>query len=90
MSRLTRRFLLILVAIVSTLLIGTVGFTTIEHYPPFDAHGRRLTEPTRLSPGQSVQLGNSALTYLRAPAAAAATRTVRTANRQLIISAPQP
>jgi hypothetical protein len=37
----------------------------------FDAHGRRLTEPTRLSPGQSVQLGNSALTYLRAPAAAA-------------------
>jgi hypothetical protein len=38
----------------------------------FDAHGRRLTEPTRLSPGQSVQLGNSALTYLRAPAAAVA------------------
>jgi len=36
----------------------------------FDAHGRRLTEPTRLSPGQSVQLGNSALTYLRAPAVA--------------------
>ncbi|HEU4580484.1 MAG TPA: FHA domain-containing protein [Polyangiaceae bacterium] len=38
----------------------------------FDAHGRRLTEPTRLSPGQSVQLGNSALTYLRAPATAVA------------------
>lgn len=36
----------------------------------FDAHGRRLTEPTRLSPGQSVQLGNSAITYLRAPATA--------------------
>lgn len=32
-----------------------------------DAHGRRLTAPSRLSPGQSVQLGNSALTYLRAP-----------------------
>ena len=38
----------------------------------FDAHGRRLTEPTRLSPGQSVQLGNSAITYLRAPAPAVA------------------
>lgn len=33
-----------------------------------DAHGRRLTAPTRLAPGQSVQLGNSAITYLRPPA----------------------
>jgi hypothetical protein len=41
----------------------------------FDAHGRRLTEPTRLSPGQSVQLGNSAITYLRAPAGAVAPGT---------------
>jgi hypothetical protein len=32
-----------------------------------DADGRRLTAPARLSPGQSVQLGNSALTYLRGP-----------------------
>jgi hypothetical protein len=39
-----------------------------------DAHGRRLTEPTRLSPGQSVQLGNSAITFLRSPAVAAAPR----------------
>jgi hypothetical protein len=36
-----------------------------------DAHGRRLTEPTRLSPGQSVQLGNSAITFLRSPSVAA-------------------
>ena len=34
-----------------------------------DAHGRRLTAPTPLSPGQSVQLGHSAITYLRAPVA---------------------
>ncbi|MEO8181509.1 MAG: FHA domain-containing protein [Deltaproteobacteria bacterium] len=37
-----------------------------------DAHGRRLTEPTRLSPGQSVQLGNSAITFLRSPSPVAA------------------
>jgi voltage-gated potassium channel len=46
MSRLTRRFLLIVVAIVATLLIGTVGFTTIEHYPPFDAFYMTLTTMT--------------------------------------------
>jgi hypothetical protein len=37
-----------------------------------DAHGRRLTEPTRLAPGQSVQLGNSAITFLRSPSVPAA------------------
>ena len=37
MSRLARRFLRILLAISATLLIGTVGFTWIDHYPPFDA-----------------------------------------------------
>jgi len=37
MTRLARRFLYILVAIVSTLLTGTIGFTLIDHYPPFDA-----------------------------------------------------
>ena len=35
-----------------------------------DAHGRRLSEPTRLTPGQSVQLGNSAITFLRSPSPA--------------------
>jgi hypothetical protein len=33
----------------------------------FDADERRLTAPTPLSPGQSVRLGRTALTYLRAP-----------------------
>jgi voltage-gated potassium channel len=46
MNRLTRRFLFIAVAIVATLLIGTVGFTTIEHWQPFDAFYMTLTTMT--------------------------------------------
>ena len=46
MTRLTRRLLLILLAIVTTLLIGTVGFTVVEHYPPFDAFYMTLTTMT--------------------------------------------
>jgi hypothetical protein len=37
----------------------------------FDADDRRLTRPLPLSPGQSVRLGRTALTYLRAPVTAA-------------------
>jgi voltage-gated potassium channel len=37
MNRLARRLVLILVAIVLTLSIGTFGFIAIDHYPPFDA-----------------------------------------------------
>ncbi|HSV12779.1 MAG TPA: potassium channel protein [Tepidisphaeraceae bacterium] len=46
MNRLTRRLVLILLAIVTTLLIGTVGFTVIERYPPFDAFYMTLTTMT--------------------------------------------
>jgi voltage-gated potassium channel len=46
MSRLTRRLLLILLAIGTTLTIGTVGFTVIEHYPVFDAFYMTLTTMT--------------------------------------------
>src|SRR6516162_6282120 len=46
MNRLTRRFVLIGVAIVTTLTIGTVGFTVIDHYPPFDAFYMTLTTMT--------------------------------------------
>src|SRR5436309_2358171 len=46
MNRLTRRFSIIIWAIVSTLAIGTVGFTFIEHYPPFDAFYMTLTTMT--------------------------------------------
>jgi voltage-gated potassium channel len=37
MNRLARRFLFLGLAIAATLLIGTVGFTLIDGYPPFDA-----------------------------------------------------
>src|ERR1035437_5050556 len=37
MNRLARRFLFLGLAIAATLLIGTVGFTLNDHYPPFDA-----------------------------------------------------
>lgn len=41
-----RRLLLIPLAIVTTLLIGTVGFTMLEHYPVFDAFYMTLTTMT--------------------------------------------
>src|SRR5436190_5420027 len=46
MSRLARRFLIIAVSIMATLLIGTVGFTVIDPYPPFDAFYMTLTTMT--------------------------------------------
>jgi voltage-gated potassium channel len=41
-----RRFLLIPLAIATTLIIGTIGFTVIEGYPPFDAFYMTLTTMT--------------------------------------------
>jgi len=52
MSRLARRFLLTLLAIVFTLAIGTVGFTVIDHYPPFDAFYMTLTTMTTVGYGE--------------------------------------
>jgi voltage-gated potassium channel len=46
MNRLTWRLLLILLAIAAVLTIGTVGFTVIDHYPPFDAFYMALTTMT--------------------------------------------
>ena len=46
MTRLVRRFLFLLFAIVATLAIGTVGFTWIAGYPPFDAFYMALTTMT--------------------------------------------
>src|SRR5215469_8379371 len=46
MNRLTRRFLFILLAVMATLLIGTAGFTVIEHWAPFDAFYMTLTTMT--------------------------------------------
>jgi len=46
MSRLTRRFLFIAVAVAVTLAIGTAGYTLIDGYPPFDAFYMSLTTMT--------------------------------------------
>ena len=46
MNRLTWRFLLILLAIAAVLTVGTIGFTLIDHYPPFDAFYMALTTLT--------------------------------------------
>src|ERR1039458_10326085 len=51
MTRLTRRFLYILVAIATTLLIGTVGFSLIGGYHPFDAFYFTLTTMTTVGYG---------------------------------------
>lgn len=52
MNRLTRRFVLIMGAIVTTLTIGTVGFTVIDGYPPFDAFYMSLTTMTTVGYGE--------------------------------------
>lgn len=46
MDRLKRRLLLIVLAIAIALATGTVGFTVIEGYPPFDAFYMTLTTIT--------------------------------------------
>jgi voltage-gated potassium channel len=46
MSPLARRFLYIAFAIACTLTIGTIGFATLEGYPPFDAFYMTLTTMT--------------------------------------------
>ena len=52
MNRLTRRFLLIALAVATTLLIGTVGFTLIDGFPPFDAFYMTLTTMTTVGYGE--------------------------------------
>src|SRR4051794_41196173 len=52
MSRLARRLTLIGLALAATLLTGTVGFTLIDHYPPFDAFYMTLTTMTTVGYGE--------------------------------------
>src|SRR4051812_1459004 len=52
MNRLTWRFLLIILAIAAVLVIGTVGFTLIDGYPPFDAFYMSLTTLTTVGYGE--------------------------------------
>jgi voltage-gated potassium channel len=52
MSRLARRLFLIGLALAATLLIGTIGFTIIDHYPVFDAFYMTLTTMTTVGYGE--------------------------------------
>jgi len=52
MNRLARRFLFIGAAILGTLVTGTVGFTLIDHYPPFDAFYMTLITMTTVGYGE--------------------------------------
>jgi voltage-gated potassium channel len=52
MNRLARRFLIIAVALGATLATGTVGFTLIDGYPPFDAFYMTLTTMTTVGYGE--------------------------------------
>src|SRR4030088_3039173 len=52
MSRLTRRFLFIVVAVAATLAIGTVGSPLLVTSPPFDAFYMTLTTMTTVGYGE--------------------------------------
>jgi voltage-gated potassium channel len=56
MNRLTRRFLFIILSITATLLTGTLGFTLIEKWPPFDAFYMTLTTMTTVGYGEIHEL----------------------------------
>jgi len=59
MNRFRRRFLLTTLAILATLLIGTVGFTVIEHWAPFDAFYMTLTTMTTVGYGEIHELSGA-------------------------------
>src|SRR5215468_7948686 len=63
MSRLALRFFYILLAIAGTLLIGTVGFTLIDHYPVFDAFYMTLTTMTTVGYGEIHPLSEKARVF---------------------------
>ena len=52
MSRLARRFLFLVSAILVTLAIGTTGFILVAGYPPFDAFYMTLTTMTTVGYGE--------------------------------------
>jgi voltage-gated potassium channel len=52
MSRPARRFLFLSIAILATLVVGTIGFTVISGYPVFDAFYMTLTTMTTVGYGE--------------------------------------
>jgi voltage-gated potassium channel len=59
MSRLARRLVLLASSVAATLTIGTVGFTVIDHYPPFDAFYMTLITMTTVGYGEVVPLSRA-------------------------------
>ena len=59
MSRLARRFLFLASAVLGTLAVGTIGFTVIAGYPPFDAFYMTLTTMTTVGYGEIHPLGHA-------------------------------
>jgi voltage-gated potassium channel len=56
MTRLTRRFFFLFLAIAATLAIGTEGFVLTDHYTPFEAFYMTLTTMTTVGYGEVHQL----------------------------------
>src|SRR5215469_435255 len=56
MTRLTRRFFFLFLAIAATLAIGTVGFVFTDNYTPFEAFYMTLTTMTTVGYGELHQL----------------------------------
>ena len=71
---------------------GSVTYTDLgSSNGSFDADDRRLSGPTRLLPGQSVRLGMTAITLLRAPSTASAPpAAARTAPMPRVSAAASP
>jgi voltage-gated potassium channel len=59
MSRLARRFLFLVSAVLVTLAIGTVGFVVVAGYPPFDAFYMTLTTMTTVGYQEIHPLGQA-------------------------------
>src|ERR1700682_3908324 len=63
MTRLARRFLFLRAAITATVAMGTVGFTAIDLYPPFDAFYMTLTTMTTVGYGEIHPLSRPGLIF---------------------------
>lgn len=59
MAHLQRRVVLITIAIVATLLFGTIGFVVIDHYPVFDAFYMTLITVTTVGYGEILPLSRA-------------------------------
>lgn len=59
MNRLVRRLLYIILTLLVTLVIGTVGFVVVDNYPPFDAFYMTLITMTTVGYGETHPLSHA-------------------------------